>query len=131
MPRALRLTSISWLSRQRLLRPWLKDTHLFKTLRISITIPSRTCSCFERRLSNRSSTISLTLLSASLTISSAKAAAAAVTSAHPLYSFQRTLDGGRVLGECSQAQSSFILDGMRGRVQKLRDDSNPPRLIVS
>jgi hypothetical protein len=42
-----------------------------------MTIPSSTCSCFERKLSNLSNTINLTLLSASLTINSANAAAAA------------------------------------------------------
>jgi len=45
---------------------------------MSITMSSSTCSCFERKTSNRSSTINLTLLSASLTINSANAAAAAV-----------------------------------------------------
>lgn len=52
-------------------------THLESTFRMSMTIPSSTCSCFDRKVSNRPRTMSLTLLSDSLTMSSAKAAAAA------------------------------------------------------
>jgi hypothetical protein len=86
---------------------------------MSMTMPSSTCSCFDRRLSNRSSTINLTLLSASLTMSSANAAAAAALSAIISTRWRRklTLDGGWVLSQCRETDGSLVFDRMRGRVQ--------------
>ena len=51
--------------------------NLVNTFKMSMTMLSKVCSCFDLRLSKRSSTISLTLLSDSLTINSAYAPAAA------------------------------------------------------
>jgi len=134
MPMALRRTSMSALRGKgdkldRKSAYGEQSAHLDRTCSRSMTSPSMTGPCLERRFSIRSRTISLTLLSDSLTTRLIRQeAAAAGDGINQIQSYSETLntfDCGRVLSQGCQGCCSLVFNRMRWRVQQFQDAANP------